>query len=469
MPLPLPSQDLAEYMPAPSAMPGLRYEVGRTLVLAAPLVIGQLTNFGMNFVDTVMAGRLGKVDLGAIAVGSSIWAAGFLFTLGVLLAVSATVSQLDGAGRPRQAGEFTRQALWLALALAAGLIGLVVSAGWVMEALEVEETVAELAMGYLHAIAWGAPALVLMLTLRFFSEGAGYTRPTMYVGLLGIACNIPLNWLLMFGNLGFPRLGAVGAGWATAIVLWLQLLLMVAWIARRPQYRVFGVFDRYSGPNLREIAALLKVGLPIGFMVLMEGGMFAASALLVGILGALPVAAHQVAMNYTGLVFMVPLGLSGAITVRVGNAIGRGDPEGARRAGLVGIGIAMVFAIASAGVILLFPEAIVRLYTTDAEVIALAASLLLFAAIFQLSDGLQVAAAGALRGMKDTRIPMLYSVVAYWMIGMSVGWWLTFRADWGPAGMWIGILSGLSVAAVLLSARYWRLSRRLIRVPGNAA
>ena len=451
-------------MTAPSQPDGLAYEVRRTLVLASPLVIGQLTNFGMNFVDTVMAGRLGKVDLGAIAVGSSIWAAGFLFTLGVLLAVSATVSQLDGAGRPRQAGEFTRQALWLALVLAAGLIGLALSAGWVMDALDVETTVADLAMGYLRAIAWGAPALVLMLTLRFFSEGAGYTRPTMYVGLLGIACNIPLNWLLMFGNLGFPRLGAVGAGWATAIVLWLQFFLMLVRVAWRPQYRPFAVFGRLTGPNLREIAGLLKVGLPIGFMVLMEGGMFAASALLVGILGALPVAAHQVAMNYTGLVFMVPLGLSGAITVRVGNAIGRGDAEGARRAGLVGIGIALVFAVASATVIVLFPEAIVGLYTSEPEVVALAASLLLFAAIFQISDGLQVAAAGALRGMKDTRIPMLYSVLAYWMIGMTVGWYLTFRADWGPAGMWIGILAGLSVAAVLLTARYWRLSGRLMRI-----
>ncbi len=452
-------------MPA-SPQPPLSHEVRRTLVLAAPLVIGQLTNFGMNFVDTVMAGRLGTVDLGAIAVGSAVWSAGMLFTLGVLLAVSATVSQLDGAGRRAQAGEFTRQALWLALALAAGLIALALGAGPLMVALDVDEAVATLSMGYLRAIAWGAPALALMLTLRFFSEGTGHTRPTMYVGLLGIALNIPLNWMLMFGNLGFPRMGAVGAGWATAIVLWLQLLLLIIWVAWRPQYRPFGVFARFTAPNWREIIALLKVGLPIGFMVLMEGGLFVASALLIGTLGALPVAAHQVAMNYTGLVFMVPLGLSGAITVRVGNAIGRADPEGARRAGLVGIGMAVVFALFSAAIIVLFPEQIVRLYTADPEVIALGASLLLFGAIFQLSDGVQVAAAGALRGMKDTRIPMVYSVLAYWMIGISVGWWLTFRAEWGPAGMWVGILTGLSVAAVLLTARYLRLSRGRVSAVG---
>ncbi len=439
--------------------PPLEHEVRRTLVLAAPLVVGQLSNYGMNFVDTVMAGRLGMVDLGAIAVGSAIWSAGLLFTLGILLAVAATVSQLDGAGRRTQAGEFTRQALWLSLALGGGIIVLCLGAGPLMRILDVEAEVARLSMGYLKAIAWGAPALALMLTLRFFSEGTGHTRPTMYVGVLGIALNIPLNWLLMFGNLGFPRLGAVGAGYATAIVLWLQLLLMIAWVAKRPQYRHFEVFSRFSMPNWREISALLAVGLPIGFMVLMEGGLFVASALLIGTLGALPVAAHQVAMNYAGLMFMVPLGLAGAITVRVGNAIGRGDRAGARRAGMVGVCMAVAFALVSAAIIVSFPEQIVRLYTRDPEVIALGASLLMFAAIFQLSDGIQVAAAGALRGMKDTRVPMVYSVLAYWLIGMSVGWWLTFRLDWGPAGMWIGILAGLSVAAMLLSARFFRLSQ----------
>ncbi len=451
-------------MSAPAHSVGLSHEVRRTLVLAAPLVIGQLTNFGMNFVDTVMAGRLGTVDLAAIAVGSAIWSAGALFSLGVLMAVSATVSQLDGGGRRVQAGEFTRQALWLALGLAAGLVALSLSAGLLMDRLAVDASVARLSMGYLRAIAWGAPALLLMLTLRFFSEGTGHTRPTMYVGLLGIALNIPLNWLLMFGNLGFPRLGAVGAGYATAIVMWLQLLLMLLWIARRPQYRPFGVLTRFSWPNPVEITALLKVGLPIGFMVLMEGGLFVAAALLIGTLGALPVAAHQVAMNYSGLMFMVPLGLAGAITVRVGHAIGRGDPRAARRAGWVGIGLAVVFALVSASIMLSIPAQIMRLYTADPEVIALGSGLLLFAAIFQLSDGLQVAAAGALRGLKDTRRPMLYSVFAYWVIGMSIGWWLTFRADWGPAGMWVGILSGLSVAAGLLTLRYWRLTRQIIRV-----
>ncbi|TVQ41796.1 MAG: MATE family efflux transporter [Wenzhouxiangella sp.] len=441
------------------SQPALGFEIRRTLVLAGPLIIGQVTNFGMNFVDTVMAGRIGTVDLGAIAVGSSIWAAGFLFVLGVLLAVSATVSQLDGAGRQAQAGEFTRQALWLALALAVLLFVVSRSAGWLMNWLGVEPAVAELAAAYLRAISWGAPALCLMMTLRFFSEGVGYTRPTMYVGFLGIALNIPLNYGLMFGNFGMPALGAVGAGWATAIVFWIQFLALAGWIAWRPRYRPFRLYERFSRPNWREIGATIRLGLPIGVMVFLEGGLFVGTALLIGTLGALPVAAHQVAMNYAGLMFMVPVGLSGAITVRVGNAIGRGDPDGARRAGLVGMGCAVTFGLFSAVIIFLFPEWIVAMYTSEPEVRALAVHLLFFAAVFQLADCLQASAAGALRGLKDTRMPMIYSVIAYWGVGMTSGWYLTFRLDWGPAGMWVGIIIGLSVASVLLGTRFARISR----------
>jgi len=440
-------------------VPTLRYEIGRTLILAAPLVIGQMTSFGMTFVDTVMAGRIGTVDLGAIAVGSSIWAAGFLFVLGILLAVSATVSQLDGAGRQHQVGEFTRQALWLSFLLGLLLFLGMRSTGPIMRAIEVEPAVATLALEYLRAVSWGAPALCVMMALRFFSEGTGYTRPTMYLGFLGIASNIPLNYVLMFGKLGVPAMGAVGAGWATAIVFWLQLIALAVWIGWRPRYRPFGVFERFSRPDWREIGAVVKLGLPIGIMIFLEGGLFVGTALLIGSLGALPVAAHQIAMNYAGLMFMVPVGLAGAITVRVGNAKGRGDLQGARRAGLVGMAIAATFGLCSAAVMLAVPEWIVALYTDQPDVASFAVSLLFFAAIFQFADCIQASAAGALRGLKDTRVPMLYSILAYWAVGMTCGWLLTFRFDFGPKGMWIGIITGLTLTAFLLPGRFLRITR----------
>jgi len=444
-------------LPKPTGY-GLGYEIRRTLLLAGPLVVGQVTSYGMNFVDTVMAGRLGRVDLGAIAIGSSIWTAGLLFVLGVLMSVSPAVSQLDGAGRRRQAGEMTRQALWIALGISVLMVLAVRNAGWVMEVLEVQPAVASLALGYLEAMSWGAPALTLMFTLRFFSEGAGYTRPTMYLGLLGIAFNVPLNYVLMFGKLGFEPMGAVGCGWATAVVFWLQFIALAIYIFYQEHYKPFDLYRKFSRPNLREINGLLRVGLPIGVTIFFEGSLFVSAALLIGTLGALPIAAHQIAINFAGMAFMVPLGLAGAITVRVGNAIGRRDLSGARLAGLVGIGIAVVFAAFSASLMFLFPEWIARIYTTEREVVELAASLLMLAAIFQLSDCLQVASAGALRGYKDTRRPMLYSVFSYWAIGLSTGYWLTFECDWGAAGMWVGLIVGLTVAAILLGGRFIRLS-----------
>ncbi len=444
---------------------GLAREIRRTLLLAGPLIVGQLASFGMNFVDTVMAGRLGRYDLGAIAIGSSVWAAGFLFVLGVLMSVSPAVSQLDGAGRRRQAGEVTRQALWIALAVSV-LMGLVMrNTGWVMSLMAVESRVSDLAIGYLKAMSWGAPPLCAMLVFRFFSEGSGLTRPTMYVGVLGILCNIPLNYILMFGKLGFPALGAVGCGWATAIVFWLQMLVLAGYIARRAHYRDFELFSWFSAPNMREIRGLLAVGLPIGLMIFFEGSLFVAAALLIGTLGALPVAAHQVAINFASMAFMVPLGLAGAITVRVGNAVGRGDPGAVRTAGLVGIGMAGVFGLASAAVMLSVPALIGRMYTADREVIELAAGLLALAAIFQVSDGLQVASAGALRGLKDTRVPMIFSILSYWAVGMSIGIWLTFFQGWGASGMWVGMIAGLSVAAILLGTRFWCISRAGVKIP----
>src|SRR6056297_969296 len=447
--------------PPPPKPPGsgIGFEIRRTLLLAGPLIVGQVTSYGMNFVDTVMAGRLGRIDLGAIAIGSSIWASGLLFILGVLMSVSPAVSQLEGAGRRLQAGEMTRQALWIALGVSVLMVLVMRNAGWVMAVLEVEPSVAGLALGYLEAMTWGAPALTLMFALRFFSEGAGYTRPTMYIGILGIVFNVPLNYILMFGKLGFEPMGAVGCGWATALVFWLQFIGLALYIRYRRQYAEFELYQGFSRPSAREIGGLLRVGLPIGVTIFFEGSLFVSAALLIGTLGALPIAAHQIAINFAGMAFMVPLGLAGAITVRVGNALGRGDPQGARRAGFVGISLAVGFGLLSALVMLLFPEWIARIYTTEREVIEMAAGLLLFAAIFQVSDCLQVASAGALRGLKDTRIPMIYSVVSYWAVGLTLGTWLTFRQGWGAPGMWVGMIAGLSTAAVLLGSRFLRITQ----------
>ena len=439
-------------------------EIRRTLYLALPVVIGNVTGFGMNFVDTVMAGRLEneEVALAALGTGGAVWSAILMFVLGTLMAVQPSVAQLDGAGRQIEAGVMTRQALWVAFLLAAIFWFLLRSTTPLMQLFGIDEQIIPTAVGYLKALSWGAPAITIILVLRFFSEATGNTRPTMYIGILGVLINIPLNYILMYGKFGFPALGAVGCGYATSIVFLLQLLLLLVYMGRAQHYRPYRLFQRLERINIEQIRELLRVGLPIAVMIFVEGSLFVGAALFIGRLGPVPAAAHLVAINFAALTFMVPLGIATAVTVRVGNALGRGEPRAARYAGVSGLAIVLAFASLSSTVMLVFPERIVSLYTDEPAVAVVAVQLLFLAAIFQFSDGIQVGAAGGLRGLKDTTVPMFYSVIAYWLIGMTVGYQLTFTYELGPRGMWIGMIAGLTVGAVIFSARFWRSSTRLI-------
>jgi MATE family multidrug resistance protein len=440
-------------------------EIRRTLVLAAPVAIGLIASFGMNFVDTVMAGRLPQkeVALAALAIGGAVWSSLLMFVLGTLMALQPTVAQLDGAGQHSRGGEALRQGCWIALVLAALFTGVLVSGEPLLHLLGIDASIIPTAVEYMQAMAWGAPAMTLVFLLRFFSEGTGHTRPTMYIGLLGILLNIPLNWILMFGNLGMPALGARGCGYATAIVIWLQVLALVLYVRAHSHFHRFKPFERLDPPNPRIIGHLLRVGLPIAMTIFVEGSLFVAAALLIGRLGPVPAAGHLIAVNFAALLFMIPLGLASAITTRTGNALGRGDPEGARYAGIIGLILVLCTQAVSALLIISLPSQIVGLYTNDPAIAAVAVSLLWYAAIFQFPDGIQVCAAGALRGYKDTVAAAVYNVVSYWLIGLTLGYYLTFHQSMGPAGMWIGMISGLTSGSILLFSRFWRRSARLIR------
>jgi MATE family multidrug resistance protein len=319
------------------------------------------------------------------------------------------------------------------------------------------------AAAYLRAVAWGAPALCLVLLLRFFSEGTGHTRPTMLYGVVGALLNIPLNYALMFGKFGLPALGTVGCGIATSIVLWLQFLMLFAYIRTHRHYEPFELWARLEPPDWPAIRELLKVGLPIAGAIFVEGSLFVMAALLIGRLGPLPAAAHLIAINFAALMFMIPVGLSSAVAIRVGNAVGRADPAGARYAGLIGVVIILGVQTVSASCMFLFPDVIVSLYTEDAVIAPLAVSLLFYAAVFQYPDGLQIVASGALRGFKDTRRPVIYMIIAFWIVGLTLGYHLTFAREMGPAGMWIGMIAGLSIASVLLLRRFNHTSRNFLR------
>ena len=441
-------------------------EIRRTLYLALPVIIGNVTGFGMNFVDTVMASRLEneEIALAALGTGGALWSAVLMFVLGTLMAVQPSVAQLDGAGERIRAGAVTRQALWIAVVLA-GIFWFVLRSGDpLLHLFKVDEQIIPTAVGYLTALSWGAPAITVVLVLRFFSEGTGNTKPTMYIGILGVLLNIPFNYALMYGKFGFPALGAVGCGYATSLVFLLQLILLLVYLARGRHYQPYKLFQRLEAVNFTEIRELLRVGLPIAVMIFVEGSLFVGAALFIGQLGPVPAAAHLVAINFAALTFMVPLGIATAVTVRVGNALGRGQPRAARYAGVSGLAIVLAFAALSSSIMLLFPEAIVSLYTDEPAVGEVAVQLLFLAAIFQFSDGIQVGAAGGLRGLKDTTVPMFYAVVAYWLFGMVTGYQLTFTYELGPRGRWIGMIAGLTVGAVMFSARFWRSATRLISI-----
>ncbi|PWK85950.1 MATE family efflux transporter [Fulvimonas soli] len=444
-------------------------EAGATVRLALPLVLAQLAAVGTNFVDAVLSGHVGAHVLGAVAVGTNLWSLAIVTGIGVMMSVPPSVAQLDGAGRRHEVGAVFRQALWLALALGVLLWFGVRHAEPLIELIGVAPGLRRDVGEFLHAISWGAPALTCYFALRGLSEGLSLTRPSMVFSLGGLAVLAPLGYVFMFGKLGLPPQGARGCGIATASVLWLEMLGFAAFVLRHRSYRGLDLAARFEWPDLRRIGALLHVGLPMAVTLLAEAGLFVATGLLIATLGEDTVASHQVAINVASLFFMIPLGLAMAITVRVGNAVGRGDARGVRYAGFCGIALTLLTQAVSAALMLGLPHAIASLYTRDAGVIALAARLLLLAGLFQFSDGIQVASNGALRGLKDTRVPMAITLFAYWGVGMPLAWWLAFRHGLGARGMWMGLIAGLSVAALLLFARFWRSAwRRRWKAPAAA-
>ena len=453
--------------PALSRPTRIRTELRGLLMLATPIIIAQLATTAMGFVDAVMAGRVSPRDLAAVALGNSIWIPVYLLMTGILLATTPKVAQRFGAGQHAEIGPLVRQALWLALCVGLIASGLLLSAEPILQVMKVDPQLVAPSMGYLQGIAFGFPGVALYYVLRCYSDALGRTRPSMVIGLSGLLLNIPLNYVLIYGHFGMPALGGVGCGWASGIVMWFMALSMAAWTHWAPAYARQRVLVRLDKPQWPVIKRLVGVGLPIGIAVFAESSIFAVIALLIGSLGPTVVAGHQIALNISSLLFMIPYSLGMAVTVRVGQAIGAGLPRQARFAALVGLGAALVFACFSASLILLMREPIASIYTPDTAVIQIAAMLIVYAALYQFSDAIQVIAAGALRGYQDTRVTMILTLFAYWGIGLPVGYVLGLTDLLGPAsgpnGLWEGLIAGLTCAALMLAIRLARSSAKHIR------
>jgi len=432
------------------------------LLLGAPVIASQLLQMSMGFVDTIMAGHLNPTALAAVAIGAAIMNPLIVMIIGVLMAASPIIAQVFGARKLHKIGKNVRQALWLSQFLGIPVFFLLRHMEWLMGIMHVDPNLIPVTQGYLDAISWGVPAIGAYLVLRFFNEAIGATKPGMYFALLGVFFNITGNYVFMYGKLGFPALGAVGIGLSSAIVGWVMFIGILIYSATKKSYKRFHIFHNIHLPEWEYMRELLYVGVPNGISTFLEVSMFALVALFIGSLGTDAVAGHQIAINVASITFMIPLGLSTAITVRVGQAIGRNNIHAARFSGFTGIALSAGIMACMALLLFLFPHFITNIYTHSTHVQDIAVYLLQFAAIFQISDGLQVSGIGALRGLKDTRIPMFVNIIAYWAIGLTTGYYFGLIQHYGPQGFWIGLIAGLTSAALLHNSRFLYLTHRLL-------
>ncbi len=426
--------------------------------IAAPAVLAQLAHMSMGVIDTIMAGHLGAQALASVATGVNLFAPLMLFILGVFLALNPITAQHNGAKRYAQISATVQNALWFAAIIALPVFFLWRHLYLAMDWLGVQNDIKPMTRDYLDALSWGTPFYWGFLALRFCNEGLFANRAVMWCYFSALPLNIFLNYCFIYGKWGFPELGAIGVGYATSCVwgfLFLVILLYTLHAKRHRHLTLFAHFQRPSWPMFKEF---LSIGTPMGLAFGMEVLMFCMMGLMMATYDTNTTAAHQVALNFASMTFMIPLGIADAITARVGFAVGEGSPKAVQRAGQTGIALAAVCMTLSASIMIAFPHVITQIYTDDNAVQLIAIGFLSLAGIFQFSDGLQVSAAGALRGMKDTRFPMLISLTAYWIIGFPSGWWFAHYTALGPAGYWAGMICGLSTAALLLNWRFYVLS-----------
>ncbi|HMD40690.1 MAG TPA: MATE family efflux transporter [Candidatus Acidoferrum sp.] len=434
-----------------------RTELRPTLRLALPLVFAEIGWMSMAIVDTMMVGRLpnSAVAIGAVSLGSILVHLLALFGGGLLVGLDTLVSQSFGAGEREDCHRSLLHGIYISFALAPLLMAPVWFFGPLLRGMHIAPDVIALAVPYSKALAWGTLPLLLYSAVRRCMQAMNIVKPIAFALISANLINAAGNWILIYGKLGAPAMGAVGSGWSTAwsrIYLAAVLLGYLLWYDHKHRTRLL---HTPIEPELRRIRRLLALGLPTAMQMTLEIGVFALVTALIGRLGAVALASHQLALNTVSLTYMVPLGVSSAAAVRVGQAIGRKDPAGAGDAGSTAIFLGAAFMTLASVVLLVFPRWIARAFTPDEAIIHSTIILLAAGAAFQLFDGIQTVATGALRGLGDTRTPMLCHFTAYWVIGLPLGAWLCFRLGWGAFGLWAGLSLALILIGIVLLA-VWR-------------
>ncbi len=435
---------------------GMGEELAGSIRLAFPVAVVQVGMMAMGVADTIMVGHVSAADLAAVSLGHLYFFTAVVFGMGVLMALDPVVAQAVGADDRVAIARGIQRGGLLSFALALAAVLVLLPAEGVLTLLRQPPEVVPLAAGYALATAPGVLPFYLFIVLRQSLQAMGRVKRIVAVVAAANVANLAFNWTLVYGNLGAPAMGAVGAGWASTLSRWFMAagLLALSWPLLSAYLRPI----RSDVLRLRPLGRMVRLGAPIGIQFSLEFGAFGAVGILMGWLGAVAMAGHQVAINLASFTFMVPVGIAQASAVLVGRAIGRDDPDGARRAAAAGLLLGGGFMIVTAAVFLLFPGPLAAVYSGDPRVRALAASLLPIAGLFQVFDGLQVVAGGVLRGTGDTRSPMVVNLLGFWLVGIPVSVFLGFRTGAGPVGLWWGLASGLGAVAVIL---LWRVRRRM--------
>jgi len=438
-----------------------RYELKQLFHLMLPILVTQFSQAGLGLIDTIMAGRLSPTDLAAIAVGVGLWIPVMLLFSGIMIATTPLVAEAKGARTPEKIATIARQSLWVAfiLGVIAGLVLQVLPL--TLPLLGVPESLQPKAGLFLHAIGFGMPAVTMYAALRGYSEAIGYPRPVTAISLMALLLLVPLNFIFMYGVGPIPALGSAGCGFATAILQWLMLMSLALYIFKNQVYQSSQPFSHWEKLNAYWLKRILKLGFPIGLAIFFEVSIFSTAAIVLSPLGETIVAAHQIAISVTSQLFMIPMSLAIALTIRVGTYYGEQNWDAMRRVQGLGLMTATILALLIMLMLWVFRSEIVALYTSDPMVTQIALYLVLFAVAYQLMDAWQISAAGCLRGMQDTKGPMWITMIAYWVIAFPVGVYLSRFGDMGAAGVWVGLIVGLSVACILLLARLYGNNKRL--------
>lgn len=444
-----------------------KIEAKKLINIAIPILLAQVAQNSMGLVDTIMAGRVSAADMAAISVGASIWLPLILFGLGLLLALPPTISFLNGAGKRNEIAHQVRQGLWIVLFSCIPLGLMIYHSDIVFNLMQVEEDLKIITIGYLRALLWGLPAYLLMINFRCLNDGIAKTKPAMMIAFIGLAANIPLNYIFIYGKFGMPALGAVGCGVATSIVNWIMCVLMILYCLKTKSQRDLNIFHPIiEKPHWQTLKKLFSLGFPIAIAIFCEVALFALTALLLAPLGKDIVASHQIALNTSSFVFMLPMSLGMAATILVGQRLGENQQTQAKNVAYSALIIGLAIAAVTALLTVLLRHQIAHIFVNDINVITMASSLLLLAALYQFSDTVQVVASGVLRGYKDTKAILYITLFCYWIVGMPIGYTLArtnlIITALGAAGFWIGFVISLTVAAILLMLRMRQVQNRII-------